>query len=208
MKIKQKQRLKSDERKQAMLAAARELFLAKGYAATSLDDVVTKSGGSLATLYQLFGNKEGLWRELVQTYTARVAEPMADDDVDHGPPAVVLRDVARRLIALKMDSDVMAGLRIVMTEGGKFPDLARLLYENGPMAGERNLSAYLQRQVDAGTLDVPNVELAAHLFCGLVAGEHQLWTLCGINVDMTPDEIEKRVDEVVKLFLAAYQPKT
>ncbi|MBL8644226.1 MAG: TetR/AcrR family transcriptional regulator [Rhodospirillaceae bacterium] len=214
MKQKPKQRLKSEDRKCAMLAAARELFLAKGFAATSLEDVVAKSGGSLATLYQLFGNKEGLWRELVHSYTDRIAEPMQAEASDQdkliqgapiqGPPAEVLRDVAQRLLALKLHPDAMAGVRIIMTEGGKYPDLARLMYENGPLAGERSLADYLQKQVDAGVLAIDDVQLAAQLFCNLVSGEFQLWSVCGIKTELTPEDAKRRLDEVVRIFLAAY----
>lgn len=192
-----------------MLDAARGLFLTKGFAATSLDDVVAKSGGSLTTLYQLFGNKEGLWRELVLSHCARIAEPMQDDTPDHhqGPPAVVLRDVAARLMALRLGPDVSAGIRIVMTEGSKFPELARLLYENGPVSGTKSVAAYLTKQVEAGTLNIANVELAAELFCSMASGDRHLWTACGINVDMTPEALNRHLDEVVRVFLAAYENK-
>jgi AcrR family transcriptional regulator len=209
MKPKQKQRLKSDERKTAMLEAARVLFLSKGFAATSLDDVVAKSGGSLTTLYQLFGNKEGLWRELVLSHCDRISEPMQDDTPDHdlGPPAVVLRDVAARLIALKLGPDVSAAIRIVMTEGGKSSELARLLYENGPVSGIKSVAEYLTKQVEAGVLAIPNVDLAAELFCSMASGDRHLWTACGINVEMTQEQIDRHLDEVVRVFLAAYEVK-
>ena len=51
---------KREARRDAMLDAALELFLERGYGAISLTDVVKRSGGSLATLYELFGGKLGL----------------------------------------------------------------------------------------------------------------------------------------------------
>ena len=54
-------RLSPDARRQAIMDAAKALFLSKGYAATSLEEIIATSGGSLATLYKLFGNKQGLW---------------------------------------------------------------------------------------------------------------------------------------------------
>jgi len=115
MKSKVKQRLNVDQRKQAMLMAARELFLAKGYAATNLDEVVAKSGGSLTTLYQIFGNKEGLWRELVLTYGTRVTAPLEDEHLSDGPPRTVLRDfaVGSAVRFLPLDADAVA----LMTSG-------------------------------------------------------------------------------------------
>lgn len=49
------------ERRLALLLSATELFLDKGYDAVSLDDIVNHAGGSKASIYKYFGNKEGLF---------------------------------------------------------------------------------------------------------------------------------------------------
>lgn len=49
------------ERRLALLLSATELFLEKGYDAVSLDDIVNHAGGSKASIYKYFGNKEGLF---------------------------------------------------------------------------------------------------------------------------------------------------
>src|SRR5215470_10377945 len=62
------------ERRQAFLDAARDVFLEKGYASATIDEVVARAGGSKATVYSLFENKEGLFAALV----AEAAEELAD----------------------------------------------------------------------------------------------------------------------------------
>jgi AcrR family transcriptional regulator len=49
-------------RQQAFLDAATAVFLAKGYGAATLDDVMRASGGSRATLYKQFGGRRGCSR--------------------------------------------------------------------------------------------------------------------------------------------------
>ena len=49
-----------------MIEAAESLFLEQGYDTTSLAAIVKRSGGSLATLYELFGNKQGLLRAIIE----------------------------------------------------------------------------------------------------------------------------------------------
>ena len=49
------------ERCMALLLSANRLFLEKGYDAVSLDDIVNHAGGSKASIYKYFGNKEGLF---------------------------------------------------------------------------------------------------------------------------------------------------
>ena len=48
----------------AILAAARELFLAHGYAATTMGSIATAAGVSAETIYKRFGNKAGLLQGL------------------------------------------------------------------------------------------------------------------------------------------------
>jgi AcrR family transcriptional regulator len=53
------------ERRKAILDAAEEMFLEQGFARVSLGAIVRRSGGSLATVYEMFGNKQGLLRAVV-----------------------------------------------------------------------------------------------------------------------------------------------
>lgn len=56
---------RAKNRCETILEDALYLFLKKGYANTSLNDIVEKSGGSLATIYKYFENKEGLFKAIV-----------------------------------------------------------------------------------------------------------------------------------------------
>lgn len=208
MKAKLKQRLSVDERKHAMLAAARELFLAKGYAATSLEDIVNKSGGSLATLYQIFGNKEGLWRELVLSYCESVSSPLQDPHLSDGPPRQVLRAFAGRLLALLLNPEMAGGMRMIVAESAHNPDFAHAIYVAGPERGRKIVAEYLARQVQLGTLDIPDPALAGDLFCQMVEGDMLLWHACGIRPTWTDAELDRRLDAALDVFMAAYEPKS
>ena len=52
-------------RREAFLAAAKEVFQKKGFAEATLDDVIAVSGGSRQTLYELFGGKQGLFEAII-----------------------------------------------------------------------------------------------------------------------------------------------
>ena len=73
----------------AILVAAEALFIEQGYERTSLAEIVRRSGGSLATLYDLFGNKQGLlhaiairWRDEVMLGRIEQAGDHACSNVD------------------------------------------------------------------------------------------------------------------------------
>ena len=57
----QPQTRRGQERRLALLLCATDLILEKGYDAVSLDDIVNHGGGSKASIYKYFGNKEGLF---------------------------------------------------------------------------------------------------------------------------------------------------
>lgn len=58
--------VKGEARRVRLLEVAAEEFLTIGYAQTSMKTIVSKAGGSAATAYQLFSNKEGLLAAVLQ----------------------------------------------------------------------------------------------------------------------------------------------
>ena len=81
-------------RREAILAAAYELFLEKGYEATTLSDIVGRSGGSLATLYEMFENKPGLLRTLVLDRCSQIHEKIDRAVSSQKPPREALCEIA------------------------------------------------------------------------------------------------------------------
>lgn len=73
-----RERLTTDK---SLMEAAREIFTEKGFAASSIREIVAKSGVTKPTLYYYFGSKENLYRSLIEEsftrfneQTARIAE--------------------------------------------------------------------------------------------------------------------------------------
>ena len=67
---------KSEIRCKLILDAALELFLAKGYEATSLSDIIELSGGSLSSVYKYFDNKESLFLRIIELQSKKLDERM------------------------------------------------------------------------------------------------------------------------------------
>src|SRR5881296_3561364 len=55
------------ERRGAIIEAAMEEFIARGFAATRLDDVAKRAGVAKGTIYLHFRDKESMFEELVRT---------------------------------------------------------------------------------------------------------------------------------------------
>lgn len=68
---------KARQTRQRMLDAARELFVARGYGATTLQEVADQAGVAVQTIYFTFGNKRSLLKELVDAAIAGDDAPVA-----------------------------------------------------------------------------------------------------------------------------------
>ena len=73
------------ESRQQILDAALGLFAQKGYATTTMREIVDAVGITAPSLYYYFGNKEGLYMELMQTHCAQI--DLALESHAHTPQA-------------------------------------------------------------------------------------------------------------------------
>src|ERR1700759_5049178 len=59
--------MRAAERRAAIVEAAMEEFIARGFAATRLDDIAKRAGVAKGTIYLHFKDKESMFEELVRT---------------------------------------------------------------------------------------------------------------------------------------------
>ncbi len=78
-----------------VLTAVRDQFWAKGYAATSLDDLLTATGLGKGSLYCAFGDKHQLFLAVLDAYTAWRLEAMRGALQGDGPAIDRLRALFR-----------------------------------------------------------------------------------------------------------------
>lgn len=67
-------RLPRSERRRQLLEAAQEVFVARGYHATAMDDIAERAGVSKPVLYQHFPGKLELYLALLDTHGAALVE--------------------------------------------------------------------------------------------------------------------------------------
>lgn len=194
-------------RRQAIVDAGRELFLERGYAATTCADVVARSGGSLATLYALFGTKRGLFEAILRDHAESVMQPLAIESVA-GDPEQGLLAVGRRYLEGVLEPSVVAWWRAICAEAPHAPELRDVFLseEGGPL--QQALSAYLTEKVEQGQLVLADPVLAAGQFLALVRGPLHHRALAGDKTSVTPQEVERQVRSAVQLFVHGCQPRS
>ena len=158
---------RSDRKHRAILSAATATFLELGYRGTSMDAVAAAAGVSKQTIYQHFGDKQRLFREMIAGTVEAAADPVHDEVrrlADSGDLAQDLRDLARRLLRLVLAPEVLRLRRLVIAEARQFPDLGRVFHDLGPGRTIAALARTFAELNRAGRLAVPDASLAANQF--------------------------------------------
>jgi AcrR family transcriptional regulator len=140
------------ERRDAILAAALEEFAASGFAATRLDDVARRAGVAKGTIYLYFADKESLFQELVRAELSPIVGTITRPEIAELPAhaiAQTLADIFVRDIFGTRRKDV---IRLVITEGARFPKLAEFYYREVIDRVIPAVRAIMQRAVERGEL--------------------------------------------------------
>jgi AcrR family transcriptional regulator len=85
MVVKDKRVLQGEQTREALLRAARELFGAKGFAGTSLGDIVSKGGVTKGALYHHFTDKVALFRAVFEQVQREVSDAAVTEFLQPDP---------------------------------------------------------------------------------------------------------------------------
>jgi AcrR family transcriptional regulator len=192
-------------KRQQILDGARRLFLAEGFDAVSMADIAREAGVSKGTLYVYFESKEELFAELVRIEKDKHFSPIfALDPNDHDVEAV-LRRLGHGFCHFITLPHVVMGKRTVIAIGTRMPELTENFFREGPARCRGKLREYLDAQVAAGVLAIPDTSLAAAQFLDLTQSTYGFRMLFGIGHAPSPEEAEKIIDSAVRMFMAAYR---
>lgn len=203
------QRRKQPAKRRAIIDAAQRVFLAQGFAGSSVDAIAATAGVSKQTIYNHFGDKEALFQAVVRAvqsdftsdfHAAGLEERLAASN-DLGRD---LRQVGRQWAAAVLHEDVAALRRLVMAEQDRHPWLFDEWQQPRP-ALERALRGAISKQAERGALDVADVGLAVDQLLLVVITETLTRAAYGRRA-LTEAEAGKIVDNGVEMWLRCYRP--
>ncbi|WP_316978193.1 TetR/AcrR family transcriptional regulator [Shumkonia mesophila] len=196
-------------RRRRLLEAAIRLFDEKGFEATTLADLVNEAGGSRTSLYEYFGDKEGLLRAVTVEQSDRLLSDLAALRPDSSmAPDVALKRMGLRFVEGLMDEETMAVLRILIAEGSKFPEIGKFVLRRGPDSVIERTAEYLLELAEAGKLRIDHPQEAARAFTGLLIGNILLRRLISPTSGMSREDLEKHVNRSVEIFLTGVGLRT
>lgn len=195
-------------KRQAILEAAKTLFLSNGYASTSMDAVAAEAGVSKLTVYSHFNDKETLFSSAVMAKCEEQLPTLIFELPAGMPIESVLLNIARGFHLLINSEESLNLHRLIMALGSQDPKLSQIFFEAGPQRMLQGMERLLTRVDQSGALRIDKPRNAAeHFFC-LLKGAANFRLLYGCGEPLSDEAAEEHVREVVGLFMRAYRPES
>jgi len=189
-----------------ILEAAAEMFRTHGYN-VPMDAIAAAANVAKQTLYNQFGSKEELFKEMVADRAAIMRAPLAAHALERHPRDM-LTDVARQYYTHACAPHEIDYYRMIIGASQQFPEIGAAYYEAGPKQMLDALSQWIAREERLGRLDAGgDSQLAAEHFLGLITGQIEAKGLLGVGAEMQPAEIERRARYCADIFMRAFGPQ-
>lgn len=196
-------RVKCENRRQAILDVAEELFRDKGFELTSMSEITARVGGSKATLYSYFTSKEELFLEVMHSFAeADIKRLFSEFDPD-ADIAQTLQKFGEQFLAFISAPKIIAALRVLFAESGR-TDIGKRFFDLGPCDGCAKLAAYFEQCILLGKLRSADTQIAATHLIALLKAETMDPLLFGAREITELPPIHDVVSRAVDIFLRAY----
>ncbi|MGA3891791.1 TetR/AcrR family transcriptional regulator [Ralstonia nicotianae] len=222
-------KVRTEARREAILAAAKDVFQKVGFEQATMSEITARVGGSKATLYRYFESKEALFMELVRRSAVEHRGEFSEAFQNcAGPQGMGLPPEATEALALlDPDEDVKTALqrfgervvkhfyspqkmalkRMVIAAAANNPELGRLFYENGIRQGTALMERYFESVIAAGKLRRMAPKVVVAHFRGLLESEFLELSLLNVPVQLGDKKIKGIVERAVDAFMRAYGPR-
>lgn len=189
-----------------ILDAAAALFFDEGYGAVSIEEIVRRAGISKRTFYARYENKASVFRAVVRRVIQRLRPPT--ETIDRLFAGKNLEEILQQLAPVILQASLSpSGLslhRVLLSEATRFPELARIMHEQGTRQEViRRIAALLETEVRTKKKVLFDSAFAAEQFLFLLTAAPQRRAL-EFGETMKKDEIEDWSRNTVHLFLKGY----
>jgi AcrR family transcriptional regulator len=186
---------------QAILAAAFDLFVERGFADTRLDEVAARAGVAKGTIYLYVPSKTALFEELIRSAISTPIEGIeAQVAASELPLESVLRLMFQRVREEVLETRRRDIARLIISEAGRFPEIAELYHREVVSRGLRLLRGIVERAAARGEIRPSELDRFPQLIIApfVVA---LLWT--SLFQEYEPLDFEAMLDAHVDLLMRA-----
>jgi TetR/AcrR family transcriptional repressor of mexJK operon len=191
-------------KREAILEAAKCLFLRHGYDGCSMDAIASHAGVSKLTVYSHFNDKETLFAAAVKAKCEEQLPDLLFEPTEEAPIKALLVKIGLGFNRLINSAESVGLHRTMIALATSNPRLSKLFYEAGPKQLIEDMARLLIKLDRAGKLRILDPHSAAeHFFC-LLKGGHHFRHLIGCAEMQSEDDEQAHVRDVVEVFLRAF----
>lgn len=196
-----------DRKRADIVAAAKEVFFAQGYAGASMDEITARSGVSKATVYAHYRSKDELLLAVVEDVLQNIRAAMTELPAAEDFPTWLsqLGRIASRQLT---SPDAIALQRLAITEAMRFPEIARAFQQSGADAALADAAIpVFEHAMKSGVLRKGDPALALSHFFEMCFAKKLRDVLMGLSPMPSEQEIDLTVRLGVEAFLKGYAPR-
>lgn len=200
---------RKESRPAEILAAALDLFVEKGFAATRLDEVAARAGVSKGTLYLYFSSKEEMFKAVVRETIVPLIKAFANELSQAKTTAEAELNMFFTQWWTKFGSTKASGIcKVVIGESGNFPEMALFFNTEVIEPSHQLVSRIIQHGMDSGEFRAMSLQSAAHLVMAplvMKAIWQHSFARCQV-LDLLPAEelISAHRDNILRAFAAPF----
>lgn len=197
---------RKDARPGELLAAALDLFVEKGYAATRVEEVATLAGVSKGTLFLYFSSKEELFKAVVREHiSGRFSQWGEEIEQFEGSSHEMLRDCLNSWWEHVGATKASGIPKLMMSEARNFPELATFYQQEVIRPGSALIARILQRGVDRGEFRPMDIKYGVYMVLApllfLTMWTHSLGACCDAALQIEPEKyLAMQVDMLLRGF--------
>ncbi|MGI6855041.1 TetR/AcrR family transcriptional regulator [Mesorhizobium sp. 1B3] len=197
---------KQIERRKRIEDAAYAVLCESGYKSTSLLSVARQASASNETLYNWYGNKQGLFRSLIEENAREARKLLSDALTEAHDPLATVWALGPILLALVTSNRAVALNRAAAADVAETHSLGPSISELGRETIRPLLSELLGRAAHEGLIACTDPDHAVDIYFRLLIGDLQIRRVIGVLPELTPTEIEERAEGAMILFVRLFAP--
>jgi TetR/AcrR family transcriptional regulator, mexJK operon transcriptional repressor len=185
-------------KKRQILDGAREVFLLKGYAGASMEEITAQAGVSKGSIYHHFDSKDALFRSLIRAEAERIARVLPAPDPTDPDPVSALRPIGIAVLEALDNPATIATLRLIVGALSRFPRLGEAFLQESLGSTVERITAYLDARTAAGALRIDSSRSLAEGFAKRCLAQAMERILMPDPPRRTEAERSARAEEVLR----------
>jgi len=198
----------ADDAKSALrarvLKSAFKLFRDQGYANTSMLQIATAAQASKRDLYSLYDNKLMLLADCIGQRSRgmrRLLDAQLPMPTSKRALEAMLVSIGTSIMQTVCSADVLMTFRLAIAEADRAPEIARVLYQNGPEANQLALAAFFRKAQAQGLIEHSEPAALARRYASVLWADLMIPLLLRVREAPSSKEIESRAKAATEAVL-------